>query len=171
MSQEIDRGKRHDITAADRGLVYLAMSYGKARKASRKMAEGGLDPVPPATLDYWKKVAHVARYEQLRQEMAKRRDLDAAERMDALVSKALDLEEKILDQTAEKLDKIDARDLPNAFKNLTIGTGVLQDKSDRIKGKPLGVVQHRWSIDQLNAAMDELLAGVPEPVDAEIVED
>jgi hypothetical protein len=123
MKQEIDRGKRHDLSAVDEGLIYLAMNYGKARKASRKMAEDGLTPIPPATLDYWKKVSHPGRYEQLRAEMEKRRDLNAAERMDALVSRALDIEEQVLEQTAETLDKIDARDLPNAFKNLAIGSG------------------------------------------------
>ena len=35
--------------------------------------------------------------------MEKRRDLNAAERMDALVSRTLDIEEDILDKTAEKL--------------------------------------------------------------------
>ena len=124
MRQEIDRGKRHDITAIDQGLIYLARAYGKARKASRLMAEDGLTPVPPSTLDHWKKVTHPERYEQLRAEWEKRRDLDAAERMDALVSRALDLEEKILDQAAEKVDKIDPRDLANAFKNFAIGSGV-----------------------------------------------
>lgn len=38
-----------------------------------------------------------------RAEMEKRRDLNAAERMDALVSRTLDIEEDILDKTAEKL--------------------------------------------------------------------
>lgn len=49
MKREIDRGKRHDITALDQGLIYLARAYGKARKASRLMAEDGLTPVPPST--------------------------------------------------------------------------------------------------------------------------
>jgi hypothetical protein len=39
-------------------------------------------------------VAHPERYEQLRGEWEKRRDLDAAERMDALVSWALVLHER-----------------------------------------------------------------------------
>jgi hypothetical protein len=55
------------------------MSYGKARKTSRKMAEDGLTAIPPATLDYWKKVSDVGRYEQLRREVEKRRDFNAAE--------------------------------------------------------------------------------------------
>lgn len=85
-------------------------------------------------MDHWKKAAHPERYEQLRAEWEKRRDLDAAERMDALVSRALDIEEDILEKAAVKVDKIDPRDLANAFKNLAIGSGVLQDKSDRLRG-------------------------------------
>jgi hypothetical protein len=105
MSKAIDRGKRHDLGNIDQGLVYLAMNYGKTRKASRKMAEDGLTPIPPATLDYWKKVSHPERYEQLRAETEKRRDLNAAERMDALVRRALDIEADILDKTAESSTK------------------------------------------------------------------
>jgi hypothetical protein len=66
MSGEIDRGKLHDMTAVDQGWVYLAMNCGKARKAARRMAENGLEPIPPATLDYWKRVAHVEMEQRLR---------------------------------------------------------------------------------------------------------
>ena len=177
MSREIDRGKRHDLTAVDEGLCYLALCYGKARKASRAMAADGLTPVPAATLDYWKKVSHPKRYEQLRQEVEKRRDLDAAERMDALVSKALDIEEKVLKQTDENLDKIAPRDLPNAFKNLAIGGGVLQDKSDRIKRRPAEVAEHRIDVAKLEKALADLerigrerLAQQQRIIDAEVVE-
>jgi hypothetical protein len=55
VKQEIDRGKRHDITAIDQGLVYLARAHGKALKASRLMAEDGLQPVPSSTLNHWKR--------------------------------------------------------------------------------------------------------------------
>ena len=173
MKQEIDRGKRHDITAIDQGLIYLARAYGKARKASRLMAEEGLQPVPPSTLDHWKKVSHPERYEQLRAEMEKPRDLNAAERMDALVSRALDIEEDLLEKTADKLDQIDPRDLANAYKNIAIGSGVLQDKSDRIKGKPSVLVEHRYDVTAIEAAMRAIEAEVMEaqPVDAEVVED
>jgi len=157
MSQEIDRAKRHDIDAIDRGLVYLALNYGKARKASRAMKEDGLDPIPAATLDYWKKVSHCERYEQLRQEMEQRRDLNAAERMDALVNKALDLEEKILDQTAKGIGQIAPRDLPNAYKNLAIGSGVLQDKSNIIRNKPTEIVQRGPSFAELEYAIAALM--------------
>jgi hypothetical protein len=173
-SKEIDRGKRHDIDSIDQGLIYLARAYGKARKASRLMAEDGLQPVPPSTLDHWKKVAHPERYEQLRTEWEKRRDLDAAERMDALVSRALDIEEEILEKTAEKVDKIDPRDLANAFKNLAIGSGVLQDKSDRLRGKPAVVVEHQHNLlPQIERALAELEreAMEAETVDAEVVEE
>ncbi|MDP9143763.1 MAG: hypothetical protein M3N43_03555 [Actinomycetota bacterium] len=174
MKQEVDRGKRHDINAIDQGLIYLARAYGKARKASRLMKEDGLTPIPPSTLDHWKKNAHVARYEQLRAEWEKRRDLDTAERMDALVSRALDIEEDILEKTAEKVDKIDPRDLANAFKNLAIGSGVLQDKSDRLRGKPAGVIEHRhdvyhWVEQEIAKLEREALEA--ETVDAEVVEE
>ena len=173
MRQEIDRGKRHDVTAIDQGLIYLARAYGKARKASRLMIEDGVTPIPPSTLDHWKKVAHPGRYERLRAEWEKRRDLDAAERMDAIRSRALEIEEDILEKTAAKLDKIDARDLPNAFKNLAIGSGILQDKSDSLKGKPAGVIEHRYDVTAIEAAMRAIEAEVMEaqPVDAEVVED
>jgi hypothetical protein len=153
---EIDRGKRHDIDSIDQGLIYLARAYGKARKASRLMAEDGLVPIPASTLDHWKKVAHPERYERLRAEWEKRRDMDAAERMDALRNRAIEVEEDILEKTAEKLDKIDARDLPNAFKNLAIGSGILQDKSDGLKGKPAHVVEHRYSVAEIDAALAKL---------------
>lgn len=177
MKREIDRGKRHDLSAVDEGLVYLAMNYGKARKASRRMAEDGLTPIPPATLDYWKKVSHAERYEQLRAEMEKRRDLNAAERMDALRNRALDIEEDLLDKTAEKLDRIDARDLPNAFKNLAIGSGILQDKSDGLKGKPAVLIEHHYDVTVLDRLIAEkkqqlaqALAEEEASIDAEVVE-
>jgi hypothetical protein len=173
MKREIDRGKRHDITAIDQGLIYLARAYGKARKASRLMAQDGLQPIPASTLDHWKKVAHPERYEQLRAEWEKRRDLDAAERMDALVSRALDIEEEILEKTAEKVDKIDPRDLANAFKNLAIGSGVLQDKSDRIKGKPAAAIEHRLDVAQIDRMLAQLEAEAlgAQAVDADVVEE
>jgi hypothetical protein len=173
VKQEIDRGKRHDIDSIDQGLIYLARAYGKARKASRLMAEDGLQPVPPSTLDHWKKVAHPERYAQLRVEWEKRRDLDAAERMDALVSRALDIEEEILEKTAEKVDEIDPRDLANAFKNLAIGSGVLQDKSDRIKGKPAAAIEHRLEVAQIDRMLAQLEAEAlgAQAVDADVVEE
>jgi hypothetical protein len=93
--------------------------------------------------------------------------------MEALVSRALDIEEDILDKTAEKLDKIDARDLPNAFKNLAIGSGVLQDKSDRLKGRPAGVIEHKVSLPEIQRALAELEreAMQAQTVDAEAVEE
>jgi hypothetical protein len=148
------------------------MSYGKARKTSRKMAEDGLTAIPPATLDYWKKVSDVGRYEQLRREVEKRRDFNAAERMDALVARTLELEEKILDQAEEKMNKIDPKDLANAYKNFAIGSGGLQDKSDRIKVKPTITIDHRYDLAEIQRAMDAILDSVEqeESVDAEVVE-
>jgi hypothetical protein len=92
--------------------------------------------------------------------------------MDALVARTLELEEKILDQAEEKMNKIDPKDLANAYKNFAIGSGVLQDKSDRIKGKPTITIDHRYDLAEIQRAMDAILDSVEqeESVDAEVVE-
>ena len=68
------------------------------------------------------------------------------------------------------MDKIDPRDLANAFKNLAIGSGVLQDKSDRLRGKPAGVIEHKISLAQIEQALAALQLEAL-AVDAEVVEE
>jgi hypothetical protein len=109
---------------------------------------------------YWKKVSDVGRYEQLRREVEKRRDLNAAERMDALVARTLELEEKILDQAEEKIDKID----PKTWRTPT--------RTSRSAQASCIAIDHRYDLAEIQRAMDAILDSVEqeEPVDAEVVE-
>ena len=117
------------------------------------------------------KVAPPPNASEPRGEWEKRRDLEAAERMDGLVSR-LDLEEQILDHAEENVEKIPPKDLANAYKNLAIGSGVLQDKSDRIKGKPAEVVHHQIDLTTVRKAIAALEAQQLEEeiTDAEVME-
>ena len=84
----------------------------------------------------------------------------------------LDLEEQILDHAEENVEKIPPKDLANAYKNLAIGSGVLQDKSDRIKGKPAEVVHHQIDLTTVRKAIAALEAQQLEEeiTDAEVME-
>jgi hypothetical protein len=156
LAQDIDRGKRHTPERVEEGLRYLAMNFGKARRASREMEKAGLEPLSPSILDYWKKTAHAERYQTLLAQVIARRDHESAEQIDALVRKALGIEKRILQETDDKLDTIPAKDLPNAFKNLAIGSGVLRDKADRMRGKPDATVRHTVNLTLVQRAIAQL---------------
>lgn len=149
-----------------RGLVALAYANGNTRKASRDLAEDGLE-IEHGTLYYWKTKNHAQEYERLRNEILPKVREQAGDDHLALARRQMEASAMATEEWIERRHELDARDLSTAARNFDVGSGIHSQHAQVFHDQPTA----RVAID-LPGTLKELKSlGVdPEVVlDAEVV--
>lgn len=134
----------------ERGLIAVAFANGNGSQASRDLAEDGIK-IPAKTLYAWSRKTKVARYEQIRSTVVEKVRQRAADAHRALAEKQIQISSEATDLLRGKLTEIPARDLPNAVRNLDVGSAIHTDKAQALEGEATVIQVKRELPDVLRA--------------------
>lgn len=127
-----------EATQRQRAFVALALAGGNSVKAAPLCGLG------ESTLRRWRR-EFAEEYERVRHELAPRLERVAVSEAYARVVELGELEALAIRklQAAIEEDKIPARDLPSALRNITTSKAINVDKILALSGRPTSVVEHR----------------------------
>lgn len=123
----------------ERALMALAVHNGNSRKAAKALAEDGIHH-PFQTIWGWQKI-YAERYEAIRAEVLPALRAQQAEAHRQLAQRQLEGSLEAADLVAERLPKMEDKDLVNAMGKFDIGTGIHTEKALLLEGQPTQIVQ------------------------------
>jgi hypothetical protein len=135
MTTEKRRRRIYNQEEIERGLYAVAMASGNLARASRELAETGLN-IPSRTLSDWTRDKHRERYEEIKLEAIPEIYARLADEMESLVSYQLDVERKLTKKIDDEIDELPPRELAGALRNVATSRGISLDKTERIRGRP-----------------------------------
>lgn len=134
LSLEDIRGSQYPLDHIEAGLAAMAIWHGNSRQASRVLKEQGVE-VPPNTLIEWKN-RYTERYAELTEQIVPQVREKLAQQFEAIGMRSAELTLQSLDQYGEKLDKLEARDLAGAIRNISTAGAIGVDKASLLRGLP-----------------------------------
>jgi hypothetical protein len=133
----------------ERGMAALIVA-GSSAQASE------LVNIPASTLREWK-ADHPERYAQLRTELHGKVAEQIASEAEHMAQRLARIEHQMADKLEAGIDKLDAKDLPGALRNVTTSKALQIDKlSSPLRERPSHVQQGR-DLDQVVSAMARLV--------------
>jgi hypothetical protein len=140
-------------TRIERGLMALAANNGNARKASKFLAEDGIE-VPHQTLWRWANKVHADRYEEMRADALPKVRAQAADAHMDLMTRNMELEADLLEDLKENRHKLEPRDMSTAARNAAVGTAIHTDKAQLLNDQPTEIRNTRDVTELLRALKD-----------------
>jgi hypothetical protein len=142
--------RRYSEDEIGRALYAVALASGNHARASRDLAEAGID-IPSRTLHDWTRDKHRQRYEEIKLEAIPEIYAHLADEMESLVSYQLDVERKLTEKIEDEIDELPPRELAGALRNVAVSRGISLDKTGRIRGEnsreaPRGTVENLMEI-------------------------
>lgn len=129
-------------TRIERGLMALAANNGNARKASKFLAEDGIE-VPHQTLWRWANKVHAKRYEEMRADALPKVRAQAADAHMDLMTRNMELEVDLLEDLKENRHKLEPRDMSTAARNAAVGTAIHTEKAQLLNDQPTEIHKQR----------------------------
>jgi hypothetical protein len=129
----------YSLEEVEAGLLELACSRGNSRRASAALAERGIK-IPWRTLYDWKR-KHVDRLDELEEQILPEIRKRLARDQEAIASQAARATLKLIQRVEQKADKIEARDLPGAVRNMEVTSATAIDKHSVLHGLPSEIRQ------------------------------
>jgi hypothetical protein len=127
----------HSQETIETALRSLANVGGSVRRAAK------ITGVPERTLRSWKNELYRDRYEQHASEVAQLIEDGAIVELRERITRASELEDRLLDELERKLRKGEVRDPAAAAQRLAVIKGINVDKLLKLTGRPTVVHEHR----------------------------
>jgi len=162
---DVELNVDRDAGSVQRALLALVACNGSSRKAERLLAEDGIR-VDHSTLDYWRKNNHKEEYERLREQMLpeiRKRQADAHR---ALEQRQLKVSKQAAKIIAQRLPRMEDKDLINAMGKADIGSGIHAEKAQLLDDQPTQIVK-RSAREVLRSLEGKGMRVVGEKVEAE----
>lgn len=159
---ETTPAKRYTPEEKREGLIALAVT-GSATKAAE------LTSIPRKTIEAWR-TSQADTYSQIVREHGAQIDAQVTAQVTAQVQGYGNLLAKAVDKLDEDFDRLDARDLPNAIKNLQAAQAQAIDKRQLLTGKATDRVEHldaRELIAEIKAAVGPYVNSTAEDITGE----
>ena len=132
---------------------------GNAREAERQIkAEYGKGPTQMTILN-WSKDSYNAVYLRIREGLAEQIKSKVAARVEDLLQRSLDVQEKALTKAEGDLEKLDPRDSAGALRNIATSAGILATNLREMRPKDPIKVEVEHNADDLMRKLGNLLGG------------
>ncbi len=140
---ELERVRSHKYTVEEVDTALLTLSRaGSSRLASEHLASIGIE-ITPERLRSMRNKEYPNRYAHLQAQHGAELDQLIVQNSRAAFLQAAVIEERVLDRLEDNIEKLDARDLPAAAKNLTTVKAINLDKHMLATGRPTQITEHR----------------------------
>jgi hypothetical protein len=129
-----------------RALVEVAACSGNSHMAARNLeADESAPNIPQQTLWAWSRRERVEEYERIRQQALPAITQEAAEQHMHLARLQADYARSAAEHIAERIPRMEDKDLVNAMGKFDIGSGIHTEKAQLLAGQPTQIVKREAS--------------------------
>lgn len=147
-----------DYSEEERELILTAyvLAGRRPQKAHELLkADGNLSRVPDRRLIHGMAQRNPARVQEISAERAPQIEADLRHRMRAMALRTIEVVEKGVEQTDEKMPELNGAETARAVRDLSVAGGIVTDKLLVMEGRPTEIVAHR-NPEELLRAIEEI---------------
>ena len=143
----VEVGTKFSEEQVERSLTMLALFSGNASRASRELADQGLQ-ISRSTLTAWRDERYAERYQQIHTGLMGQIRERMAQQAEELADRNAEAELAAIERFFEQVHHLSGKDAALAAKNFALARGISTDKALLLRNQPTAIVEHRdpWSI-------------------------